>query len=127
MSSCHTELANDLGISFPAWHKRHPCLSFLHFWHIECRADQQVDLLNSLQNYMMTPRSPCGHAKRASELQQAPHLVTSTMNPIVMSYLASSRLPSVASSFSIFTQVCPDTHNHFPYDLSCYSLVMNLP
>jgi len=78
-----------------------------------CRAYQQVDLLNSLQSYMLTPRTPCGHASRLREQQQqqTPHLSTSTMNPAVMSYLASSRLSSLPASFDVFAQVrnqpCP--------------------
>ena len=70
---------------------------------LPCRAYQQVDLLNSLQSYMLTPRTPCGHASRLKE--QTPHLSTSTMNPMVMSYLASSRLSSLPASFDIFAQV----------------------
>lgn len=76
---------------------------------LSCRAYQQVDLLNSLQSFMLTPRSPCGHASRVSQaLQQqqpVPHLVTDTMNPVVMSYLASSRLTSLPASFAVFGQV----------------------
>ncbi|KAL3160626.1 hypothetical protein ABBQ32_010550 [Trebouxia sp. C0010 RCD-2024] len=68
------------------------------------RAEQQVELLNSLQSYVLTPRSPCGHAKSARQPQQAPHLVTSTMHPMVVSYMASSRFPSILSSFDMFTQ-----------------------
>ncbi len=71
-----------------------------------CRAYQQVDLLNSLQSYMLTPRTPCGHASRLREQQQqTPHLSTSTMNPVVMSYLASSRLSSLPASYDVFAQV----------------------
>ena len=74
---------------------------------LPCRAYQQVDLLNSLQSYMLTPRTPCGHASRLREQQQqqTPHLSTSTMNPVVMSYLASSRLSSLPASFDVFAQV----------------------
>ncbi|DBA89238.1 TPA: hypothetical protein ACH3X1_016383 [Trebouxia sp. C0004] len=70
-------------------------------------AYQQVDLLNSLQSYMLTPRTPCGHASRLREQQQqqqTSHLSTSTMNPVVMSYLASSRLSSLPASFDVFAQ-----------------------
>ena len=74
-----------------------------------CRAYQQVELLNSLQSYMLTPHTPCGHASRLREQQQqqqqTPHLSTSTMNPVVMSYLASNRLSSLPASFDVFAQV----------------------
>ncbi|DBB11594.1 TPA: hypothetical protein ACH3X3_006985 [Trebouxia sp. C0006] len=74
-------------------------------------AYQQVDLLNSLQSYMLTPRTPCGHASRLREQQQqqTPHLSTSTMNPVVMSYLASSRLSSLPASFDVFAQADDDS------------------
>lgn len=76
---------------------------------LSCRAYQQVDLLNSLQSFMLTSRTPCGHASRVSqELQQhqpVSHLITDTMNPVVMSYLASSRLSSLPASFAVFAQV----------------------
>ena len=54
---------------------------------------------------MLAPRTPCGHAARAMGAQQAPRLITSTMNPSVMSYLASSRLSSLPASFDVFAQV----------------------
>ena len=62
------------------------------------RANQQMELLNTLQSYMLTPQVPrCGGFRRSQETQMPPS--TNTMNPLVVSYLASSRLGSLPAAF----------------------------
>lgn len=69
-----------------------------------CRVNQQLDLLNTLQSYMLLSQTPrCGGHRRSQMTQMPPS--TNTMNPVVVSYLATSRLGSLPSAFEAFSQV----------------------
>ena len=85
------------------------CHCFLTTVVIMCsRAYQQVDLLNSLQSFMLTPRKPCGHMSRALGARQMPPS-TSTIDPSAMANmwgLASSRLSSMQAPSDSLDQVC---------------------
>ena len=71
---------------------------------VKCRASQQLDLLSSLQSFMLAPQvSRCGGHAHIRELQTPS--VTSSMTPLVVSYLASARLASLPTAFDGFSQV----------------------